>query len=132
MIVNLLRFRFRDDVDDATRERALAAIRQTAAVDSVAFSVIGQDLGDPSDGYTHSYCVGVPDLAALARYLDHPAHRKGDELFLPLLAKLTRSASSDDMDPLLRTKIGALVREKMAADPTWAALFELIPDLRLG
>lgn len=132
MIINLLRFRFRDDVDTATRERALAAIRRTAASDAVAFSVIGQDLGEPAAGYTHSYCVAIPDLAALERYLMDPAHTEGDALFLPLLAKLARISSSDDADPALRDKIGALVQAKLVAEPAWGALFAEIPEVQLG
>lgn len=132
MIINFLRFRFRDDASPADQERALAAIRRIASSEAVAFSVIGQDLGDPAEGYTHSYCVGIPDLAALERYLSQPAHREGDAIFLPLLAKLARSASSDDLDPALRDKIGALAQQRLQADPEWAALFARIPDLRLG
>lgn len=132
MILNLLRFRFRDDVDEATKERALATIRRTASSSAVAFSVIGQDLGDPAAGYTHSYCVGIPDLDALERYLREPAHTEGDKLFLPLLAKLARLASSDDPDPALRGKIGALVQQRLAEEPEWAALFTLIPEVQLG
>lgn len=41
MIINFLRFRFRDEVDEATKERALGALRRIASSDSVAFSVIG-------------------------------------------------------------------------------------------
>ena len=132
MIINFLRFRFRDDVDEPTKDRAFAALRRVASSASVAFSVIGQDLGNPADGYTHAYCVGLPDLMALDRYLREPAHREGDELFLPLLAKLARSASSDDLDPGLRDKVGALARRVHEEDPSWAALFARIPDLRLG
>jgi hypothetical protein len=132
MIINFLRFRFRDEVDQETKDRALAALRRTASSEAVAFFVIGQDLGDPAAGYTHSYCVGIPDLAALDRYLREPAHREGDQLFLPLLAKLARCASSDDMDPGLRDKIGALAQRPLRDDPEWAALFARIPDLRLG
>lgn len=131
MILNLLRFRFRDGVDDATKERALATIRRTASSKAVAFSVIGQDLGDPSAGYTHSYCVGIHDLDALALYFREPAHSEGDMFFLPLLEKLSRVSSSDDPDPNLRDEIGALFQQKLAAEPEWAALFAAIPHAEL-
>ncbi|MFP2956340.1 Dabb family protein [Myxococcus sp. 1LA] len=132
MLINFLRFRFRDEVDDATRERALAAFRKVASSSAVAFSVIGQDLGDPSEGYTHSYLVAIPDLEALKRYLHEPVHREMDLFLLPLLAKLARSASSDDLDPWLRDKVGALAQQRLDNDPEWAGLFARIPDLRLG
>ncbi len=54
-----------------------------------------------------------------------------DKLFLPLVAKLARVSSSDDPDPALREKIGALVQKKMAEEPEWAALFERIPDVKI-
>jgi hypothetical protein len=60
--------------------------------------------------------------------LHEPAHREAD--ILPLLAKLWRSASSDDLDPKLRDKIGALAQS--AYDPQRAALFVRIPELHLG
>lgn len=132
MILNFLRFAFRDEVDEATKARAFEVLRRTASSDSVAFSVIGQDLGDPAAGYTHSYCVAVPDLGALERYLRQPAHREGDQFFLPLLSKLARSASSDDMHPELRDKVGAIAQKVLLDDAEWAALFARIPDLKLG
>ncbi|AKU97847.1 hypothetical protein AKJ09_04511 [Labilithrix luteola] len=132
MILNFLRFRFRDEVDEATKARALDVLRRTASSDAVAYSVIGQDLGDPAGGYTHSYCVAIPDVAALEQYLRQPAHREGDQFFLPLLSKLARSASSDDMDPGLRDAIGALAQKVLLDDAEWSALFAAIPDLKLG
>ncbi len=80
MIVNLLRFRFRDDVTDDEREAVLAAMRRTAGVESAAFGTVGRDLGDPADGFTHAYCVGIEDLAALERYMHDPVHLAGDDV----------------------------------------------------
>ncbi|MFY0541416.1 Dabb family protein [Nannocystis pusilla] len=127
-----MRFRFRDEVDEPTKAHALSVLQNIASSESVVFSVIGQDLEDPAAGYTHSYCIGLPDLAALARYLREPVHCEGDRFFLPLLAKLSRSASSDDLDPGLRDKIGSLVRQRLEDDPEWAALLAGIPDVQLG
>ncbi|PTL79781.1 stress protein [Vitiosangium sp. GDMCC 1.1324] len=132
MIINLLRFSFKEGVTEAEKRRALAAISRTAAVDSVSFSVIGQDLGDPTEGYTHSYCVGIPDLAALDRYLSEPVHREGDFVFAPVVAKLTRVALSDDTDPALSEKLMAIHARKMAADPEWANLLRAVPGMRIN
>jgi hypothetical protein len=30
-------------------------MRRAASVESVSFSSVGQDLGDPTDGFTHAY-----------------------------------------------------------------------------
>ncbi|EYF03838.1 Dabb family protein [Chondromyces apiculatus] len=131
MIINLLRFRFRDEVSEAERADALAAISRTASLDAVAFSVIGRDLGDPAAGFTHAYLVAIPGLEALERYFDAPVHRAGDFQFIPLVAKLSRSGFTSDDDPDLGEKIMALWRRKMSADPGWLALFDLVPELSL-
>ncbi|RKH69031.1 Dabb family protein [Corallococcus llansteffanensis] len=131
MFVNLLRFRFKDGVTEAEQAQALAAITRTSKTDAVSFSVVGRDLGDPAEGYTHAYCVGIADLSALQKYFDAPEHREGDLLFLPRVARLRRIALTDDADPALGEKIQALHREKMAGDPEWAALLAAIPVIEL-
>ena len=119
MITNILRFQFRNDVNEAERRQALEIITRTASVESVAFSSIGRYFGD--DDYTHAYCVSIPDLAALNRYLHEPVHREGDFQFIPLLAKLTQMMVSDDPDPDLMAKIKECW--SAAVDPEWKALF---------
>jgi hypothetical protein len=131
MIVNALRFRFRDDLTDDAREEALVAFRRTASLPAVSFSCVGQDLGNPADGFTHAYVVGIADLAALERYLSDPLHRAGDFVIVPRLARLARTALSDDLEPALGARIGEMFGRKMAADPEWRALFDLIPERSL-
>ncbi|APR80991.1 Hypothetical protein A7982_06338 [Minicystis rosea] len=131
MIINMLRFRFRDGTLREEEARALAAIRRTATMESVSFSAVGQDLGDPADGFTHAYCVGIADLPALQRYFDNPIHREGDFVFIPLLAKLSRTALSDDMAPGLGAEIAAMFQRHMARDPEWARLLAQIPDANI-
>ncbi|WAS89741.1 Dabb family protein [Nannocystis punicea] len=101
MILNVLRFSFKDGAGPEGRTRAMAAPRRTAAMESVSFAVIGQDLGDPAQGFTRAYCVGIADLPALQRYLDDPVHRAGDLVFAPLVARLARVALADDAEPAL-------------------------------
>ncbi|MGK5553914.1 Dabb family protein [Actinomadura kijaniata] len=127
MIVLMLRFAFRAETTEDERAAALAAMRHTASVGSVAFSVVGQDLGDPADGYTHAYCVGVEDLEALRRYLYDPVHLEGDLTILPRLARLSPARLSDDPDPGLNGKIMAMHLEKVAAHPEWGRLLDAIP-----
>ncbi|NBD10125.1 Dabb family protein [Corallococcus silvisoli] len=129
MFINLLRFRFKDGVSEAEKARALEAISRTAKSEAVSFSVVGRDLGEPSEGFTHACCVGIADLRALRRYFDDPLHRAGDLLFLPLVERLRRIAMTDDADPALGEKIQAMHAAKMASDPEWAALLTAIPDL---
>jgi hypothetical protein len=120
MITNILRFRFKDEVSESEKKKALAVIERTASAESVAFYSLGKYLGD--EDYTHAYCVGIPNLDALNRYLSEPAHREGDFYFIPLLDKLSRMMVSDDPDPDLVTKINASWNN--AVDPEWRALFD--------
>ncbi|RSD11795.1 Dabb family protein [Amycolatopsis eburnea] len=127
MIVNLLRFRFRDDVTEDEREAVLEAMRRTAGVESAAFGTVGRDLGDPADGFTHAYCVGVEDLAALERYMHDPVHLAGDDVILPRLARLSAVRFTDDEDPETGAKIFALHQAKLAKYPDWERQLNAIP-----
>src|SRR5213080_671993 len=127
MIVHVLRFGFKEGSSDDDLAAIEAALARLAASESVAFSVVGQDLGDPAAGYTLAYCVAFEDLAALERYMLHePAHRAADLAILPHVAKLDAVDLSDDRDPELRAKIAALLERKLAADPEIAELMSSI------
>ncbi|GAA5037424.1 hypothetical protein HNP84_003125 [Thermocatellispora tengchongensis] len=132
MIVNLLRFAFKDGTTEEERAEVLAAMRRTAAVESVSYSTVGRDLGDPAEGYTHAYCVGIEDLAALERYMHDPVHLEGDHTIIPRLARLTAVRFSDDPDPELARKMLALHEKKVAAYPEWGAMLEAIPEVRVA
>lgn len=120
-IVHTLRFAFKDDVSDEDKENVLEVMRRTAAVDSVVFSAVGQNLG-AQDGFTHAYCVGIEDLAALREYMHDPVHLAGDPQIMPHLAKLAIGPDmSDDPSPDLAARIGALHEEMVAMYPQWAA-----------
>ncbi|GAA1387791.1 hypothetical protein GCM10009639_13350 [Kitasatospora putterlickiae] len=127
MIVHMLRFAFKETATAEDREHVLAVMRRTASVESVAFSTVGQNLGDP-DGFTHAYCVGIPDLRALRRYMHDPVHLAGDPQIMPHLARIAIGPDlSDDMAPTLAEEILALHDEKVTLHPEWAA--ELAPLL---
>ncbi|MEV0402896.1 Dabb family protein [Actinoallomurus sp. NPDC050550] len=128
MIVNLLRFSFKEETTEEQRAEVLAAMRRTATVDAASFSSVGQDLGDPAEGYTHAYCVGIEDLAALERYLYDPVHLEGDFGILLHLARLSAVRLSDDMDPQLGGKIMRMHLRKVATYPEWGRLLDAIPD----
>jgi hypothetical protein len=131
VIVNILRFSFRAETTGEQKAATLAALRRTASVESVSFSSVGQDLGDPTDGFTHAYLAAVADLDALRRYFYDPVHLEGDPEILPTLARLHAVRLSDDPDPDLNTKIGALFQEKVATYPEWGRLLAAIPDNHL-
>ncbi|WP_245921890.1 Dabb family protein [Nocardia nova] len=130
----MLRFAFRPETSEADRERVLTTMRRTASVDSVSFSAVGQALlTDPEAGYTHAYCVGIANLAALERYMHDPVHLAGDPEIIPHLAKLHIGPDvTDDPDPELEAKILAVNDRKLAMYPEWKELMATIPELRFG
>lgn len=132
MIVRFMRFKFKEGVSDEARDRGLAAVAETANMASVSFSVLGPDLGDPSQGYTHAYCFGIANLEALERYFTDPIHRRGDFVFIPLVAKLLGLTMTNDPDPKVGERIFAMYQAQMAADPEWSRLLGTIPEARFN
>ncbi|WP_329210655.1 Dabb family protein [Streptomyces sp. NBC_00683] len=131
MIVNILRFSFKDGIGPEGEEAVLAAMRRTAMVESVSFSTVGSDLGDPAEGFTHGYLTGIADLAALERYMYDPVHLAGDFDIIPRLARLHAVRFTDDGDPRIGSEIFAMHRRKLAAYPEWEKLLDSIPDSQL-
>ncbi|KUJ66885.1 stress protein [Streptomyces albus subsp. albus] len=133
MIVHTLRFAFKDGTTEEQKDRVLALMRRTASVESVSFATVGQSLGDPAEGLTHAYCVGLEDLAAVERYMHDPVHLAGDEEITPHLARLAIGPdASDDMDPELGAKLMALHERKCETHPEWAARLEPLMDIRIA
>ncbi|MGW6282250.1 Dabb family protein [Kribbella sp. NPDC055071] len=120
MFVNVLRFRFKDTVTPAERDEVLAAMRRTASLESTAFGVVGADLGDPADGFTHAYLAALPDLEAFKRYTWDPVHLAGDELILDKLERMSAVRFGDD-DPEVGRAMYAEVAEKAVKYPAWSA-----------
>ncbi len=133
MIVQFMRFAFREESTEDQKARALALIRRTAAVESLSFSTVGRLLGDPAEGYTHGYSFGLADLDAFERYMYDPVHLAGDPEILPHYGKLhVGLAVSDDPDPELAAKITAVYEGKLARYPEWERLMAAIPEVRFG
>ena len=128
MIVNILRFSFKDGTTEAEKAKVLAAMRRTASVEAASFGVVGKDIGDPAEGFTHAYLAGVADLAALERYLHDPVHLAGDWEILPHLQRLTAVRLSDDPDPELEAKVMALHLAKAAKYPEWQQALAAVPE----
>ncbi len=125
MIVHMLRFAFKEGTTEEQKARVLTLMRRTASVESVSFATVGQSLADPADGFTHAYCVGIKDLAALERYMYDPVHLAGDPEIIPHLARIAIGPDlSDDMDPALADEIMAAHEKKAALYPQWAAQLE--------
>ncbi|MFB9838082.1 Dabb family protein [Actinoallomurus acaciae] len=132
MIVNILRFSFRDGTSEEKKAEVLAAMRRTASVESVSFATVGQDLGDPAEGYTHAFCTAVEDLAALERYMYDPVHLAGDPEILPHFERLSAVRLSDDLNGALGEKIAAMHLKKVATHPEYGRLLDAIPGGRIS
>ncbi|GGL35679.1 Dabb family protein [Nocardia jinanensis] len=128
MIVNILRFSFKDGVTQEVQADVLERMRRTASVDSVEFGVVGRDIGDPRDGFTHAFTAAVADLAALERYLHDPVHLAGDPHILPYFARLSAVRLSDDPDPELTAKIEDLHLQKVRTYPDWGRMLAEVVD----
>ncbi|WP_063130788.1 Dabb family protein [Nocardia fusca] len=128
MIVNILRFSFKDGVSPAEQAGVLERMRRTASVESVEFGVVGRDIGDPRDGFTHAYSATVADLNALERYLHDPVHLAGDPDILPYFARLSAVRFSDDPDPDLTAKIEELHLQKVRTYPEWGRMLAEVVD----
>lgn len=131
MIISAQRFSFKPGVAEQDKRRALAAVAALAEARPVAFAVVGKDLGDPADGFTHGFSIGLTDLDALERYFDHPLHAAADRALLPLLQKTVGTGLSDDDDPDLRPKIIELHQRRTERDPEYLALLTAIPEIAL-
>ncbi|WP_052852845.1 Dabb family protein [Streptomyces avicenniae] len=127
MITNVLRFTFKDGTTDDERAEVLALMRRTASVASVTFGSVGHDLGDPAEGFTHAYSASVQDLTALEHYMNDPVHIEGDWTILPRIARLSAVRFTDDPDPEIGPRIGALHAAKLARYPEWDRLLNAIP-----
>ncbi|WP_030677637.1 Dabb family protein [Streptomyces cellulosae] len=133
MIVHTLRFAFKDGTTEERKAQVLALMRRTGAVESVSFATVGQNLGDPAEGLTHAYCVGIENLAALERYMHDPVHLAGDPEIIPHLAKISVGPDlSDDMAPELAGEIMALHERKAAMYPEWAAQLEPLLEIQVA
>jgi hypothetical protein len=133
MIVHTLRFAFKDGTTEDQKAQVLALMRRTGAVESVSFATVGQNLGDPAEGLTHAYCVGIENLAALERYMHDPVHLAGDPEIIPHLAKISIGPDlSDDMAPELAGEIMALHERKAAMYPEWAAQLEPLLEIQVA
>ncbi|WP_158839322.1 Dabb family protein [Saccharothrix deserti] len=127
MIVNVLRFSFREGTTPEQEAEVLAAMRRTATLEWVSFSTVGRDLGIPDEGFTHAYVVGIADLDALERYMHDPVHLAGDDTILPHLGRFGAVRFSDDGDPEVGAKVLALHLAKVAKYPEWGRQLDSIP-----
>lgn len=75
MILHLVLFRFRAGTPaaaiDSARDGLLALRRSISEIRSIAWS---RNLGPSASDYPYALSVTLDDMAAVERYLNHPAH----------------------------------------------------------
>ncbi|TDC85685.1 Dabb family protein [Actinomadura sp. 7K507] len=124
MIYHTVRMTLRDGMPSDKVEEALESLRnQGRVIPSVVSFVVGPDIGGE---YTWGATYVIEDLDGYWEYLKHPAHRRTDEIGLPLVDKFVSFDVTDDADPRIAEKIGALHRRRYEEDP---ALAKLVSDL---
>jgi hypothetical protein len=74
MIVHLVCFKYRADVDSGTRGAHRDRLRALADLDGVIDLKVGADLVRSERSYDTGLVVVFSDLGALAAYRDHPRH----------------------------------------------------------
>jgi hypothetical protein len=131
MIISAQRFSFKPGVDEEAKARGIAAVAALARAEPVAFAFVGQDIGDPDDGFTHGFSIGLADFDALERYFEDPLHAAADRALLPLLQKSVGAGLSDDDDPELRDKIVELHQRRIERHPEYLALLNDVPETAL-
>ncbi|GAB3946955.1 hypothetical protein GCM10029976_075370 [Kribbella albertanoniae] len=119
MFVNVLRFRFKEGVTAEEQDEVLTVMRRTASLESSVLGVVGADLGDPAEGFTHAYLAVIADLDAFKRYTWDPVHLSGDEVIMDKLEKMSAVRFSDD-DPAIGQAMYAEVAAKRERFPVWS------------
>jgi hypothetical protein len=130
MIHHVLRFKWHEGVAQDQIDEALRLLRELAEVDdSIVGSMVGQDIGDPADGYTHGLCYTLRD-DGYRSYMNSPHHRKVDDFVLPLSEKIASYELTDNMDPDMRSKMVAIQSQRNASDPGIVDLQSGVKELR--
>ncbi|MBV2364162.1 Dabb family protein [Streptomonospora nanhaiensis] len=120
MIHHCVRLTVKPGVDAARLDEALESLRrQGEVIPSVLSYLVGRDFGGE---YEWGGTYVIEDLKGYWEYLVHPAHRRTDELGLPLVDKFVSYDITDDPDPDMGEKIAALHRRRYAQDPELARL----------
>lgn len=124
MIHHCVRFTIKPGTTPTQLEDALASLRnQGEVIPSVHSFLVGRDHGGE---YEWGATFQIADLEGYWEYLIHPAHRRTDEIGLPLVDKFVSFDITDDPDPAYGDQIAALHRRRFDADP---GLTELVSNL---
>ncbi|MGY1435499.1 Dabb family protein [Streptomyces reniochalinae] len=115
MIHHCVRFTIKPGTAPHRLDDALAGLRhQGEVIPSVRSFLVGRDHGG---AYEWGATFILDDLDGYWEYLMHPAHRRTDEIGLPLVDRFVSFDITDDTDPEVGEKIAALHQRRFDADP---------------
>ena len=121
MIYHVQRLTFGTYVSEEEIQEYITDLKALERLDCVEKIVIGQDLGNPSDGFDQcrriTIMAQVRDLQAYAGYMNDPRHvalaNRGSGR---MLVQVMNCDMSDDFNPSLRAEMDAVASES-AIDP---------------
>ncbi|WP_206506119.1 Dabb family protein [Streptomyces chrestomyceticus] len=120
MIHHCVRFTIKPGTAPEQLEDALASLRhQGEAIPAVQSFLVGRDHGG---AYEWGATFQIADLEGYWEYLIHPAHRRTDEIGLPLVDQFVSFDITDDPDPEAGKRIAALHQRRFDTDPELTAL----------
>ncbi len=124
MIHHCVRFTFKPGTTPEQLGDALASLRrQGEVIPSVQSFLVGRDHGGI---YEWGATFQITDLEGYWEYLIHPAHRRTDEIGLPLVDQFVSFDITDDLDPETGKKIAALHQRRYDTDP---GITELVSNI---
>ena len=123
MIYHIQRLTFGDYVGEEEIEKYIADLKALERLDCVERIVIGQDLGNPPDGFEKcsriTIMAQVRNLQAYAGYMNHPEHvalaNRGSGR---MLVQVMNCDMSDVFDPDLRAEMDRIASESAIAPET--------------
>lgn len=126
MIWHITRMTFKADASETDKQAGFESLRnQGEVIDAVRAYVVGPDVGGE---YEWGAAYQLDDLDGYWEYLKSPAHRKTDEIGLPLVDRFVSFDITDSTDPDIHSRIAELHKRRYAEDPTLAELVQNLPS----
>jgi hypothetical protein len=119
MFNHIMRFAFPDALPEDEREEVLRQIRALESLPMVRSSSVCQDLGKPSDGFSHTAIVLLDGSKDYLDYLVDPDHAAIIDYVIPRWSKAMFCDASDEFDPTLYQRIQKTIAD-MGSTPAIA------------
>jgi hypothetical protein len=126
MIYHCVRFALNPGLAADEAAQVFTILQRLEELDSVQSVVLGQDLGDPSDGFTDTVLVLIPTVKDYAAYQRAPLHAEMMAYTIPRCARMMVCDFSDDRDPHLRETLAQLAAVGLTDADTQQAAAALV------